>query len=77
MHEGHETMMRNRAAYVTLPLTLIVLLNWPTIQQWFGYQIVFPGSGWVAPILGKRDFLYGGLVFLGMARQELAQHHRT
>lgn len=72
MHEGHETMMRNRF-FVTLPLTLIVLLFSPTIQQWFGYQIVFPGSEWVAPILGSVIFFYGGLVFLSMARQELAQ----
>lgn len=72
MHEGHETMMRNRF-FVTLPLTLVVLLFSPTIQGWFGFQIAFPGSEWVAPILGTVIFFYGGLLFLGMARQELAQ----
>src|SRR5215210_5114110 len=35
MHEGHETMMRNRF-FVTLPLTLIVLVFSPLIQSWFG-----------------------------------------
>lgn len=72
MHEGHETMMRNRF-FVTLPLTLIVLLFSPIIQEWFGFKIAFPGSEWVAPIFGTAIFIYGGLVFLSMARQELAQ----
>lgn len=72
MHEGHETMMRNRF-FVTLPLTLIVLLFSPLIQRWFGFQLAFPGSEWIAPILGTVIFFYGGLVFLSMARQELAQ----
>ncbi len=72
MHEGHETMMRNRF-FVTLPLTLIVLLFSPIIQQWLGFQIAFPGSEWIAPILGTVIFFYGGLLFLSMARQELVQ----
>src|SRR6185369_12018942 len=34
MHEGHVTMMRNRF-WVSLPLTLVVLLYSPMIQTWF------------------------------------------
>src|SRR5438552_2352524 len=34
MHEGHATMMRNRF-FVSLPLTIIVLLYSPMIQNWF------------------------------------------
>jgi Cu2+-exporting ATPase len=71
MHEGHADLMRRRFL-VTLPLTLVVVLFSPMIQQWFGYQIMFPGSEWVAPILGTVIFIYGGLPFLSMARQELA-----
>lgn len=73
MHEGHAAMMRNRF-FVTLPLTLIVLLYSPMIQAWFGFSMpTFPGSAFIAPILGTIIFVYGGLPFLGMARQELQQ----
>jgi P-type Cu2+ transporter len=72
MHEGHATLMRNRFL-VTLPLTIIVLLYSPMIQTWFNFSMpTFPGSDFIAPVLGTIIFFYGGLPFLGMARQEIA-----
>ncbi len=72
MHEGHATMMRNRFL-ASLPLTIIILLYSPMIQTWFGFSMPgFPGSEFIAPVLGTVIFFYGGLPFLGMARQELA-----
>jgi Cu2+-exporting ATPase len=72
MHEGHITMMRNRFL-VSLPLTIIVVLYSPMIQHWFNFSVpTFPGSEFIAPVLGSVIFFYGGLPFLGMARQELA-----
>lgn len=71
MHEGHAVLMRNRFL-VSLPLTIIVLLYSPMIQNWFGFAMpVFPGSEFIAPLVGTIIFFYGGLPFLGMARQEL------
>jgi P-type Cu2+ transporter len=71
MHEGHATMMRNRFL-VCLPLTLIVVLYSPMVQQWLGFRMpTFLGSDLIAPILGSIIFFYGGLPFLDMARQEL------
>jgi Cu2+-exporting ATPase len=73
MHEGHLTMMRNRF-FVCLPLTVIVVLYSPMVQQWLGFTMpAFPGSDLIAPILGSVIFFYGGLPFLSMARQELEQ----
>ena len=73
MHEGHATMMRNRF-FVVLPLTIIVVLYSPMVQTWLGFSMPgFPGSSLIAPVLGSFIFVYGGLPFLGMARQELAQ----
>lgn len=73
MHEGHITLMRNRF-WVSLPLTLIVIIYSPMVQQWLHFTApTFPGSQFIAPILGSIIFFYGGLPFLGMARQELAQ----
>jgi Cu2+-exporting ATPase len=72
MHEGHITLMRNRF-WVSLPLTLIVVLYSPMVQQWLGFTVpTFPGSQFIAPILGSVIFFYGGLPFLSMARDELA-----
>jgi P-type Cu2+ transporter len=71
MHEGHITLMRNRF-WVSLPLTIIVVLYSGMIQQWFGFSMPeFPGSDYLAPVLGSFIFFYGGLPFLGMARHEL------
>ncbi|MBK9125512.1 MAG: copper-translocating P-type ATPase [Chloroflexi bacterium] len=72
MHEGHITMMRNRF-FVTLPLTLLVVLYSPMVQGWLGFTMPdFPGSSWIAPVIGTIIFVYGGLPFLSMARGELA-----
>ena len=71
MHEGHATMMRNRF-FVCLPLTIIVVLFSPMVQNWLGFSMPeFPGSQLIAPVLGTIIFVYGGLPFLSMARQEL------
>jgi P-type Cu2+ transporter len=71
MHEGHITLMRNRF-WVSLPLTLIVVLYSPMVQQWLGFTMpTFPGSQFIAPILGSVIFFYGGLPFLSMARDEI------
>lgn len=73
MHEGHAKMMFNRF-WVCLPLTLLVVLYSPMVQNWLGFTPpLFPGSQLIAPVLGTLIFIYGGLPFLSMARQELLQ----
>ena len=71
-HTGHERLFRNRF-WVCLILSIPVLLYSPMLQEWLGFTPrAFPGSEWVAPILSVIIFLYGGLPFLDMARDELA-----
>jgi cation transport ATPase len=61
--------------WVSLALTILVLLFSPALQGWLGYGLPgFPGSGWITPILAEVVFLYGGLPFLQMARVELQNH---
>jgi Cu2+-exporting ATPase len=63
-------MFRDRF-WLSFALTLPVLLYSETIQEWFGYTApTFPGSEWVAPILGTFIFFYGGSPFLKGAVQE-------
>ncbi len=71
-HTGHETMFRQRF-WVSLALSIPVLLFSPTIQGWLGYSIDFPLSQWITPLFGIIIFIYGGLPFLQMARTEFEQ----
>ena len=64
-------MFRNRF-WVSLLLSIPVLLYSPMIQNWLGVSVPeFPGSQWFSPILATIVFLYGGLPFLQMAIPEL------
>lgn len=70
-HTGHEQMFRQRF-WVSLILTIPVLLFSPMIQEWFGFSMPeFPGSELVGPGFAIIIFLYGGLPFLQMAVPEV------
>jgi Cu2+-exporting ATPase len=70
-HSGHEQMFRQRF-FVSLAMTVPVLIWSDTIQQWFGYTAPqFPGSALIVPVVATAVFLYGGLPFLRMAAGEL------
>jgi Cu2+-exporting ATPase len=63
-------MFRDRF-WVCLALTLPVVVFSPMIQEWLGYTAPsFPGSEWLAPVLGTLIFVYGGLPFLRGGVQE-------
>jgi len=71
-HAGHDPEAFRRQFRVVLLLTVPVVVWSHEVQEWLGYTApAFPGSGWVAPILGTIVFLYGGRVFLAGARTEL------
>ena len=64
-------MFRDRF-WLSLALTIPIVLYSPMIQEWFGYTApAFPGSEWVAPVLGTVIFIYGGMPFLRGAVQEV------
>lgn len=72
-HAGHEIMFRNRF-WVSLILTIPVLIYSATIQDWFGYEApTFTGSDWITPVFSVVIFFYGGVPFLQMAVPELRQ----
>jgi Cu2+-exporting ATPase len=59
--------------WLSLALTIPVVLLSHDVQTWLGYEIPpFPGVEYVPAILGTIIFLYGGLVFLRGAQGELA-----
>jgi Cu2+-exporting ATPase len=71
-HAGHSVAMFRDRFWLSLALTLPVVYFSEMIQEWFGYTApTFPGSEWVAPVLGTVIFVYGGSPFLKGAVQEV------
>jgi Cu2+-exporting ATPase len=70
-HTGHEEMFRKRF-WVSLMLTVPVLLFSPLLQAWLGFSMPeFPGSRWIGPLFALVIFFYGGLPFIQMAVPEV------
>ncbi len=70
-HSGHEQMFRERF-WVSLLISIPVLLYSPSIQSWLDFPIpTFPGSNWITPVFAVGIFFYGGLPFLEMAVPEI------
>jgi Cu2+-exporting ATPase len=64
-------MFRNRF-WLSLILTIPVLLYSHMIQEWFGFTMPeFPGSAWIAPVFALIIFAYGGVPFIQMAAPEV------
>jgi Cu2+-exporting ATPase len=71
-HEGHSVAMFRDKFWLTLVLTIPVVILSRDIQEWFGYSLPsFPGEPYAAAILGTVIFVYGGLVFIRGAQGEL------
>ena len=72
-HAGHSVAMFRDKFWLSLAMTIPVVLLSHDIQEWFGYSVpMFPGIEYVPAILGTIVFLYGGLVFIRGAQGELA-----
>jgi P-type Cu2+ transporter len=64
-HAGHTIGMFRDRFWVSLVLSVPVVLYSEMVQMWLGFSMPrFPGSGWVAPVLGTFIFLWGGWPFL-------------
>ena len=71
-HAGHSPEMFRERFWITLVLTIPVVVWAEHIQRLLGYQAPgFPGSNLIGPALGTAVFLYGGRVFLQGAWREL------
>jgi P-type Cu2+ transporter len=63
-HGDHAAQFRDRF-WLSLVLTIPVVVYSEMVQQWLRFTPPqFPGSEWVAPVLGTVVFLYGGRPFL-------------
>ncbi|MCB2202677.1 heavy metal translocating P-type ATPase [bacterium] len=58
--------------WISLALSIPVLVFSPTVQGWLGYSIpTFPLSQWIVPVFSIIVFIIGGLPFFNMSRGEL------
>ena len=72
-HAGHSVAMFRDRFWLSLALTVPIVLLSHDISEWFGYTLpAIPGLEQVPAILGAIVFLYGGLVFIRGAQGELA-----
>jgi len=72
-HEGHSVAMFRDKFWLSLALTIPVVILSPEVAGWLGYTIpALPGIAYAPAVLGTVIFLYGGLVFLRGAQGELA-----
>jgi P-type Cu2+ transporter len=70
-HGDHAAMFRDRFWW-SLLLTIPVVAYSEMVQEWLRFTPPeFPGSDWVAPVLGTVVFLYGGRPFLEGGLAEL------
>lgn len=66
-HHAHHAMMVEdfkRRFFVSILVTIPILLLSPMIQNWLGIGITFPGSIWVLFALSTFIYIYGGWPFL-------------
>ncbi|MFY1597878.1 heavy metal translocating P-type ATPase [Micromonospora sp. WMMD737] len=70
-HAGHDPEMFRRKFWLSLALTVPIVLTSDMVMDWFGYRLEFPGVTWVGPVLGTVVFLYGGWPFLVGAVREV------
>jgi P-type Cu2+ transporter len=71
-HAGHSAAMFRDRFWLSLILTVPVVVYSEMIQEWFGYTPPsFAGSDLIPPVLGTAIFAYGGSPFLVGAVREL------
>ena len=76
MHHDHHKMMIEdfkKRFYVTLIITIPVMLLSKMIQEWFHFSISFAGSNYILFGLSTVVFFYGGLPFLKGFVDEIKQ----
>ena len=61
---GHHVEMFRRRFWVSLLLSVPVVVTSHMVMDWFGYELDFAGIEWVGPVLGSVIFFWGGWPFL-------------
>jgi Cu2+-exporting ATPase len=63
-HAGHDPDLFRRRFWLSLALTIPLVVTSEMVQDWFGYSLDVPGIEVIAPVLGSIVFWWGGWPFL-------------
>ncbi len=63
-HAGHDPEMFRRRFWLTLALTIPLVLTSHMVMDWFNYSVDPPLMAWYGPVLGSIVFWWGGWPFL-------------
>ncbi|RYZ44468.1 MAG: heavy metal translocating P-type ATPase, partial [Sphingobacteriales bacterium] len=63
-HAGHHTQDFLKRFWISLVITVPLLLLSPMIQHWLGMNFTFPGDKYVLLLTGTLIYVYGGMPFL-------------
>ena len=63
-HEGHHTNDFLKRFWLSIIITVPILLLSHMIQEWLGFSLKFPGDKYVLLALGTIIYIYGGMPFL-------------
>ena len=63
-HAGHDPEMFRRRFWLTLALTIPLVVTSEMVMDWFGYSLDFRGMSLLGPVLGSVVFWWGGWPFL-------------
>jgi Cu2+-exporting ATPase len=63
-HAGHDPEMFRRRFWLSLALTVPLVVTGEMVMDWFGYSLDFPGMDLLGPVLGSIVFWWGGWPFL-------------
>src|ERR1700746_1483481 len=64
-HAGHSAAMFRRKFWISLALTIPILIWGHMLAELIGYSPpALPGAMWIAPIFGTAVFAYGGWPFV-------------
>ncbi len=63
-HSGHDPEIFRRKFWLSLALTIPLVVTSDMVMDWFDYTIEFRGMSWLGPVLGSIVFWWGGWPFL-------------
>jgi len=70
-HAGHDPEMFRRRFWLSLVLTVPLVVTSEMVMDWFGYSLDVPGMSVIKPVLGSIVFWWGGWPFLSGAVAEI------
>ncbi len=63
-HAGHDPETFRRRFWLSLALTIPLVVTSEMVMDWFGYELDLPLMAWYGPVLGSIVFWWGGWPFL-------------